>query len=102
MDSNQVSDGIILNSSGLDINHNEAQEKDLATTDIDETQNGDVKSTISQNGDVKSCVSQVTVQSEIEAIVPGSKNDPYKTYRWLKQICLVLVWICIVSIKKIK
>ena len=42
---------------------------------------------------------EVTAESEIEDIIPGSKDDPFRTFRWLKQICLVLVWICIVSIQ---
>ena len=31
------------------------------------------------------------------AIIPGSPDDPFRWYRWSKQVCLVLVWICIVS-----
>ena len=44
----------------------------------------------------------VSVESEMEAIVPGSKEDPFKSYRWIKQICLVLVWICIVRLSLLR
>ena len=48
-------------------------------------------------GDLNGSVKEVTADSEVEKIVPGSKEDPFRRFRWLKQICLVLVWICIVS-----
>ena len=31
-------------------------------------------------------------------IVPGTAQDPFRNYRLTKQICLVLVWVCLVSI----
>ena len=36
---------------------------------------------------------------EAAHIVPGSKEDPYRPYRFLKQSCIVATWISIVSLE---
>lgn len=66
-----------------------------AVSDSTETNSDVITGSDEKDGAIKTDV-EVEPSDSVE-VKPGDKGDPFRTYRYAKQVTLVTVWVCLVS-----